>query len=116
MKSKEDSQTPLPPSSQPILKLSVKGLGHVPAIKNSMFAIVKKKNREWKKRCVQNFVFQSISIIPTNEQGTLTPQSLHSLTALLPLDDSWKDIPEHSVRCVKVPKGEEGAEILIERL
>lgn len=96
--------------------LSIKGLGHVPAIKNSMFAIVDKKNREWKRRCVKSFVSQLISSLPMDAQGTVTPQSLQSLIALLPQDDSWKDIPVHLVTCFKVPKGDEGARVEISAL
>lgn len=91
-------------------------MGHIPAIKNSMYAIVEKGNREWKKRCVINFISQLLSNIPTNERATLTPPFLRSLIASLPRDDSWKDIPIISINCVKVPKGEEGAEILITKI
>lgn len=96
--------------------LNVRGLGHVPSIKNSMFAIVDKKNREWKRRCVSLFVSNLLSSIQTNEPGTLTPHSLRSLIASLPRDDSWRDIPEIQIRCVRVPKGEEGASITISEI
>lgn len=98
------------------IRLQIKNLGHIPAIKNSMYAIVDKKNRQWKKLCVESFVSQLLSSIQTNEPGTVTPQSVLSLMQSLPADDSWKNIPEHSVRCIKVAKGEEGAEILIEEI
>lgn len=96
--------------------LRVTGLGHIPAIKNSMYAIVEPKNREWKKRCVQLLSSQLLSSIATTEHGTVTPQCLRSLIALLPRDDSWKDIPEIHIYAKKVPKGEEGAVIEITRL
>lgn len=97
-----------------IVRLSLIGLGHVPAIKNSMFAIVNKENREWKRRAVKLFVSQLLSSIPTSEHGTVTPQSLQSLMQLLPPDDNWKCIPETHVYCRKVSPGEEGADITIE--
>ena len=96
--------------------LKVKGLGHIPAIKNSMYSIVDKKNREWKKRCVRSFVYQLLSISPTFGHVIQTQQFLQSLIASLPQDDSWKDIPNLDVTSIKVPKGEEGAEIIITRL
>lgn len=96
--------------------LIVRGLGHIPALKNSMYAIVDKKNREWKRRCIQLFGSQLLSGTATGEPATLTPHSLRCLTQLLPLDDGWRHIPEINIRCVQVPKGQEGAEIVIERL
>lgn len=96
--------------------LQISSLGHIPAIKNSMFSIVKKENREWKRRCVQSFLSQLLSTIPTNEFAILTPDSLQSLTALLPADDSWRDIPEIQIRCFKCEKGQEGARIEVRKL
>ncbi len=98
------------------IRILITGLGHIPAIKNSMFAIVKKENREWKRRCVALIVSRLISDTQTTESGTVTPQSLHSLTQLLPRDDCWRDIPETHVFCRKVEPGEDGAEILIEEI
>lgn len=111
MKSSADSQPPANPLSA--VTLEVRGLGHIPAIKNSMFAIVDKKNREWKRRCVRSFVSQLLSSTQTTEHEIQTPHSLRSLIASLPQDDSWKDIPQISIQCVKVPKGDEGANLMI---
>lgn len=96
--------------------LNIKGLGHVPSIKNSMFSIVDKKNRDWKRRAVNLFVSQLFSSLPTGASGTVTPQSLQSLIASLPHDDCWEAIPETYVFCRKVGKGEEGATIIIEEI
>lgn len=96
--------------------LEVKGLGHIPALKNSMYAIVDKEKRLWKKKCVQLFASQLFSALKTTESGILTPQFLRSLIHSLPYDDSWKDIPELHVTCQKVPKGQAGALITIERI
>lgn len=95
------------------IRLLVRSLGHVPALKNSMFAIVKKENREWKKKCVNDFVFQLLSGTATVEQGTQTLPLPPCTTASLPQDDSWRDIPETHVYCEGVAHGEEGADILI---
>lgn len=96
--------------------LNVRGLNHIPALKNSMYAIVDKENREWKRRCVQLFVSQLLSSIPTSERATLTPLSLRCLIASLPHDDNWKVIREITLTCEKVTKGDEGATIVIEPL
>ncbi len=91
----------------------VAGLSHIPAIKNSMFSIVDKKNRDWKRRCVKSFESQLLSSLPTTEHATQMLLSLRSWIASLPYDDSWKDMPEISIQCLKVAKGEEGARIEI---
>jgi hypothetical protein len=98
------------------LVLEVRGLGHVPSLKNSMFAIVKKENREWKRRCVHAFALQLSSSFRINGAATPITPSPRSLIAWLPRDDTWKDIPEYSVKSILVPPGEEGAEIKIELL
>lgn len=98
------------------IRLVVRGLGHVPAIKNSMFSIVDPKNREWKRRCVQSFVSQLLSSIPTSEQETPMPHFLRCLIASLPHDDNWKVVSEIQIQCQEVPPGDEGAEITIYRL
>lgn len=111
-----NSSENLKSASSGTVKLVVKGLGHIPAIKNSMFSIVKKENREWKRRCVQNFLSQLISSLPTTESGTVTPLALQSLIASLPPDDNWQVIPSIRIEAQKVEPGEEGATIVIERI
>ena len=96
------------------VKLEVKNLGHVPALKNSMYAIVDPKHRDWKRRCVASFVSQLISACQTTESETLTTQRVRSLTALLPQDDAWQHIPVMILTASKVKMGDEGAEILID--
>jgi len=94
--------------------LEVFTMGHTPSIKNSMYAIVDKKNREWKRRCVKGFVLQLISLFQTSGTATLTPEQAQSLIASLPPDDNWKVISELHVTCRKVKRGDEGAVITIE--
>ena len=96
--------------------LVVSGLGHVPAIKNSMFGIVQKSNREWKRRCVSSFEYQLFSLCPTTESGTLTAEQVRSLIALLPPDDRWQIVSELHITVRKVDPGKEGAEVTIETI
>ena len=96
------------------VKLEVKNLGHVPALKNSMYAIVDPKHRDWKRRCVASFVSQLISACQTTGGETLTTQRVLSLTQSLPPDDAWQHIPVIILTAKKVKRGEEGAEILID--
>ena len=112
-KASSNSRTEAGPSS---VVLVISGLGHIPAIKNSMFAIVKKENREWKRRCVESFKSQLFSGLPMTERAIPTPHSLRSLIALLPADDNWKCIPVIHIQCIKVKSGEEGAQITIQEI
>ena len=105
----------IPENSTPII-LEVKGRGHVPALKNSMYAVVNKNNRQWKKECVNSFVCQLLSASPTSGRVTLTMQQLSSLIASLPPDDNWKVIAELRIRAEKVLPGQEGALLTIEQL
>jgi hypothetical protein len=98
------------------VKLRVEGLGHVPSIKNSMYAIVQKENRSWKSAAVAGFVSQLVCSCPTTSGATLTAEQLHSLIASLPHDDNWRIVSELHINCRRVPKGQEGAEITIEAI
>lgn len=109
------SLKPAIPPCGPI-KLQVRGLGHIPALKNSFHAIVNPENREWKRRCVKLFEYQLVSGIATTGCETPTLPSPRSLIALLPSDDRWQVIPEITIQSIKVPPGEEGADITITRL
>jgi hypothetical protein len=107
--------TPLKPAIR--ICLEIRGLGHVPALKNSMYSIVNKENRDWKRRCVQLIVSQLLSAMQTGGCATPMPPSLPSLIASLPPDDNWK-VLRGGVHLlpIKVRPGEEGADILIEPL
>ena len=95
--------------------LTVRSLGHIPAIKNKMYAIVDPRHREWKERCVKSLVSQLLSKLPTDASGTWTPDSLRSLIASLPQDDDWRVICRETVEGMAVVEGDEGADIMIER-
>lgn len=103
--------------------LKVRNLGHVPSKKNMHYpsaggtrVLMDKKAKAWLKSCTASFVSQLCSACPTSEAGIVTVPSLRSLIASLPHDDNWKVISEETVKAVRVPKGEEGADILIEQI
>jgi hypothetical protein len=102
--------------------LRVVGLGPVPAKKNSKMLtrgrlITKPEYQTWMKRCVQSFVSQYYSNTAMDVGGTVTVRSLRSwIASSLPEDDCWTIIPEINVEAIRVPKGQEGAVITIERL
>lgn len=115
--------TPLPPS----LRLVVSGLGHVPGFKNSKKIIRNPRTKALmivsdsglKKRMdaiTQSFVSQLRSALATASAATPTGAPQPSLILSLPQDDNWEWVPELVVTSRLVPKGQEGAEIVIERL
>jgi hypothetical protein len=112
--------------SKPLV-LVIKGM-HVPSFKNCKRAILDRKNgkmrtltdpktRRQMDAIIQSFVSQSISDIQTRSAETLTGPFLQSsIVSLLPQNDSRQWIPEHHVSTQDVDKGNEGAEIIIERI
>ena len=109
-------------SKSPPIRLSIRGLGSAPSFKNSkMIArgrlITDPKKQKWMERCTLSFEHQLRSEFRTRGiEITTGPSALSLIALLLPLDDSRKWIPEHSVNTQQVSKGEEGADILIEAL
>ena len=112
--------------SRPIV-LTLRGLGHVPSFKNQKRAILdsqsgqmrtvtEKKTAAWMKMATAHFVFQLLSKYATGGDGTVTAHSLQSLIASLPPDDAWQFVPQISITAIKVPPGEEGAEITITKI
>lgn len=116
MTSTKNSATASPPNCGRKIVLKVRGLGHVPAKKNSMYAVVAGECRRWQKRCQAVLVSQLLSACPTSETATSTTEHLRSLIASLPADDNWKCIPEIHLTVIEVEPGEEGANIIIEEI
>jgi hypothetical protein len=104
------------------IKLEIKGLGHVPAMKNNKMMtrgrlITNPERQEWMERCIRNFECQLVFGIQTSGEGTLTvPQVRYLIASQLPEDDCWTRIPQVNISALKVEKGEEGATIIIEEL
>jgi hypothetical protein len=108
------------------IELKIQGVGEIPSFKNSkMIARIKGRPAlitDPRKQNVMEAIIRSIesqlpSSLPTFVTVTGTELTLRSkIVSFMPLDDSLKWIPEHSVRIRRVAKGREGAEITIERL
>jgi hypothetical protein len=111
----------------PTIRLQIRGLGNIAGFKNSK-RIVRRKNSQsmmiisdadLKKRktaIIQSFVSQLRSTLIPSGDVTQTDARVLYLTLSLPHDDCWTAIPELIVRSELVETGEEGADILIERL
>ena len=65
---------------------------------------------------ILNSLFTSLCDSQMTADETLTAQRLHSLIQSLPCDDDWKHIPIITITAIKVPKGEEGADVTIQQL
>lgn len=104
----------------------IKGIGHVPAKKNSKqiipgrngrktMLITKPEYQEWTKRCVLLIESQLYSAMQTNGVGTSTEDLAQFSTLWLPPDDNWTQVEIGCLIPELVAKGEEGAVIVIER-
>tara|TARA_Y100000401_G_scaffold92087_2_gene78106 strand:+ start:11354 stop:11704 length:351 start_codon:yes stop_codon:yes gene_type:complete len=103
------------------LLLVVQGLGHVPAMKNKKRIfngrlITDPKCQKWMASCVSSIVSQLHAASRTSDEETWTDASLQSAIALLPPDDNWKNLPVIQIEAERVPKGQEGALIRLERI
>lgn len=113
-----------PPSQtsfQP-LRLTIQGIGHVPSMKNSKVKapsgiFTKPQYARWMQACKDSFALQLLCAYRTTENATPTGRSRQSwIASSLPLDDSVREIVDERVVVQIVEPGQEGAEILIERL
>ncbi len=111
------------------IKLEIKGLGHVPGnFKNRKRAIIDRstgklrtltdpKVKKWMESAARSIVSQLLLTCMIDEKEIATDQRLRSwIQSSMPLDDSLTWIELGYVRGRRVKKGEEGAEILIERI
>ncbi len=113
------------PKSSPAkatLTLQIKGQGAITSFKNSKLlsrgrlitSPIKQKQMDGYIRAIES---QLRCAYQTSAEGMPMGRSLACWTALfVPLDDAIQWIPEITIRAVNVPKGEEGAEIVIEQL
>ena len=103
------------------MKIVIRGLGHVPAFKNKKIICGKRlitapKARKWMEDATQLIISQLKSRYQTTAAETSTEHCLLSSIAVLPPDDNCKIITKILVQVKKVPKGEEGATICIEKV
>lgn len=103
-------------------------MGDVPSFKNRKRAILDRNTgkmrtltephtKQWMERCIKSFESQLYSAMQTIAGGTLTAQQARSLiVSALPLDDSRAWIPEMHIHSIDVEIGEDGADVIIERI
>lgn len=109
------------PTSRSVLKLSIKGLGHVPSFKNSKMLtrgklITKPERQQWMENATRLIESQLRCLSATEGTGTQTVRSLLSSIALCgPFDDSVAWIPEIHIRVKRVSQ-DEGAIVEIEEM
>jgi hypothetical protein len=102
--------------------LRVEGLGHVPSFKNSKVIgqrrlFTKPEYRLWMDRVTRSFESQLLLAFQTTDAGTWTAHSAPSLTVWWKrFDDSHQWVPELNIERIQVPKGKEGAVVMIESL
>ena len=102
--------------------MTVQGIGHVVSFKNGKMhtprgPITKPRYREWMQKCADSFALQLLSKYRTLDAATRTALSRPSwIASCVPLDDSVREIVDERIVVMKVPKGQEGAEIEIEAL
>jgi hypothetical protein len=102
--------------------LDIKGLGHVPAFKNKKIIvggnrlITAPKAKKWMISAQKLMYSQLKSKFQTTEGETSTVPWQLSAMSSWPSDDNCKVITEIHVLVKKVPKGEEGATVWIEKI
>lgn len=105
---------------------------HIPSFKNAKhwithdpkgnplerpFLITSPEFQRWMEKAAALIESQLLSLCQTASGVIPVEQSkLYATCWLLPADDSCSDLPEGHWKVVRVPPGEEGAEIVIERL
>ena len=100
----------------------VRGVGHIPSFKNSKLLtrgrlITKPEYQKQMRKITDVIECQLRSQLAMKGTGITTgPIPLSRIASLLPLDDSRKWIPEHSVTTALCSKGQKGANITIERI
>jgi hypothetical protein len=108
--------SPLPP-----VKLVIRGR-HIPSFKNAKRIVGEKlitnpEIKARKKAIEEDFVWQLLSDIRIGVLATQMGLSRRSLIALLlPEDDCWTVIPEITIKCELVEEGEEGCEVIIQKI
>jgi hypothetical protein len=107
--------------SNATIKLEIRGF-HPTSFKNSKMMcrgrlITDPKKQKQMEQIIQDFVSQLISSTPTTAAETWTEaQQLCWIASSTPADDSYQWIPEIHLLARRVEKGDEGANITIERL
>lgn len=128
------------PRNFPVIRLEIRGVDNIASFKNQKqiitlpikgsskcrtcgkrpgrpMLITKPERQQQMKSITESFVSQLYSALATNGLAiTMAPIPLCKIASFLPLDDCRQWIPEHCVSTLLVAKGEEGADIVIERI
>ena len=105
-----------------MIKLTISGVGHIKGLKNNKFLargrlLTKPESHLQMKKIVRSLELQLLSSFQISENATLlTPKQLLKIVSNVPLDDCWTEVGDINLIAHKVNKGEEGAEIYIERI
>jgi hypothetical protein len=105
-----------------VIRLDVRGIGDVPAMKNNKMItrgklITNPKRQKWMEHCIQLIESQLLFAMQTDASGTLTAQQVRSwIASNMPASDSRQWVPKLNVDSSDCDKGEEGATIEIEKL
>lgn len=109
------------PSPAPSVKLEIKGQ-HIPSFKNRKRIvgdklILRPDILARKKAIEESFVWQLLSDTQIASLATQMGVSRQSLIAsLVPADDCWTVIPEITIKCELVEPGQEGCEVIIQKI
>lgn len=113
-------------TSPGVLTLKIRGIGNPTSFKNTKsiyrrkngtpFIATKHEKKEWMQRAARLIESQLYSVLATTG-AAITPECWKRFaTFWLPLDDAWQFLEIGSVKTILVPAGEEGADVIIERL
>ena len=108
------------------IEIKIQGMDNVPSFKNSKMIvrikgrpalITNPKKQQWMSRCITAIEFQLRSLFQTSETAMATvPRARSLILSSLPLDDSLVWIESHCVSWRKVPKGQEGFIMVVEKI
>lgn len=104
------------------IELRVRGLGHVPSFKNNKMLtrgrlITDPQNQKWIERCIRDLESQLRFMYRTKRDVTETEPPRLCLTHWSnQFDDSVQWIPQISINTFRVPKGSEGATVILEEI
>lgn len=114
------------PTSPAVLKLEIRGIGNPTSFKNtksiyrrkdgSPFIATKSVKKEWMRRAAQLIESALYSAYQIAGAGT-TPECWRRFAMYwLPLDDAWQFLELGGAKTILVPEGQEGVDVIIERL
>ena len=106
------------------IRISIRGLGNPPSFKNKKrivtnpstgkpFLATASHTKQWMKAAIESIASTLRSVCQTRGGGTTPACWRRFAMRSLPLDDNWQVLEIGSVRTEQVPKGQEGADIIL---